>query len=156
MNLRKLILVSLFLAIGFLLHQIIPGLPFGNMKPDPFLAMMFISILLCDDYKMTLVIGLASGILTAMTTTFPGGQIPNVIDKVITSQIVFLMVRLFKNRLKDNIKMSIISIVGTFISGTVFLASAFALFGLPAPFGVLILGVVIPAAVSNTIMVSLY
>jgi hypothetical protein len=102
---------------------------------------------------MTLVIGLTSGILTAMTTTFPGGQIPNVIDKVITAQIVFIMVRLFKNRFKDNIKMIIISIVGTFISGTVFLASALVLFGLPAPFGVLMLGVVLPAAVSNTIMV---
>lgn len=153
MNLRKLILVSLFLAIGFLLHQIIPGLPLGNMKPDPFLAMMFISLLLCDDYKMTIVIGLASGILTAMTTTFPGGQIPNIIDKVVTSQIVFLMIRLFKNRLKDNVMMIVVSVIGTLISGTVFLASAFVLFGLPASFGVLMIGVVLPAVVSNTIMV---
>ena len=153
MNLRKLIIVSLFMAIGFILHQIIPGLPLGNMKPDPFLAMMFIAILLCDDYKMTVLIGLASGILTAMTTTFPGGQIPNVVDKLITSQLVFLIIRLLKNRVKDNIKMIIVSVIGTLVSGTVFLASALVLAGLPAPFGVLMIGVVLPAVVSNTILV---
>jgi hypothetical protein len=155
MNLKKIILASLLLAVGLILHYVVPGLPLGNMKPDPFLSMMFIAILLCDDYKMTLVIGLASGFLTAMTTTFPGGQIPNIVDKLMTSHIVFLMLQLAKNRIHNQLKMLTVSILGTIISGSVFLGTALILFGLPAPFMALFIGVVLPATAANTVVVLL-
>ncbi|MFL0248656.1 tryptophan transporter [Candidatus Clostridium stratigraminis] len=146
MNLRKIILSSLLLSIGLVLHQLVPPILFG-MKPDFLLSMMFIAIFLCDDYKLSLVIGLAAGILTAATTSFPAGQLPNIIDKIITSNFVFLLFRVLK--FNSQLKISIVSFVGTLISGIVFLGSAYILVGLPGPFLALILGVVIPATAFN-------
>jgi hypothetical protein len=148
MNLRKLILCSLLLAIGMVLHQLVPPFLFG-MKPDFLLSMMFIAIALSDDYKLTLLIGLAAGILTAATTTFPGGQIPNIIDKLITCNLVYFMFKALKNKFNNQIKMILISITGTLISGTVFLGSAFVIAGLPGPFLALMLAVVLPATLFN-------
>lgn len=154
MNLRKLIISSLLLAIGLVLHQIIPPILFG-MKPDFLLSMMFISIALCDDYKMTIVIGLAAGALTALTTGFPMGQIPNIIDKIITSNVVYFLFKALNNKVNHQIKMGIISVIGTFISGTVFLGSAAILFTLPGPFFVLVVGVVLPAVAFNLAAVTI-
>lgn len=150
MNTRKLTISSLLLAIGLALHYIIPGI-LGSMKPDTLLSMMFIAILICDDYKSTLAIGLAAGILTAVTTTFPGGQLPNVIDKLITAHVVFLLMKLLK-KVQPTIKMGTIAIIGTLTSGTVFLTSALLIVGLPAPFTALFLAVVLPAVVANTVL----
>jgi hypothetical protein len=148
MNLKKVILSSLLLAIGLVLHQLVPPILFG-MKPDFLLSMMFIAIALSDDYKLTLLIGLAAGVLTAATTGFPGGQIPNIIDKLITCNVVYLLFRLGKDKINHQAKMFIISLIGTVISGTVFLGSALVLVGLPGPFLALMLGVVLPATVFN-------
>lgn len=156
MNLKKIILASLLLAIGFILHYIVPALPLGNMKPDAFLGMMFIAILLCDDYKLTVLIGLTSGFLTALTTTFPGGQIPNIVDKLITAHIIYFILTLTKGKFNSQAKMVVISIVGTIISGSVFLSTALVLFGLPAPFSALFIGVVLPAVVANTVLVAVF
>lgn len=147
MNLRKIILSSLLLSIGLVLHQLVPPILFG-MKPDFLLSMMFIAIFLCEDYKLSLVIGLTAGILTAATTTFPAGQLPNIIDKIITSNLIFLLFKVLK--FNNQLKISIVSFIGTLISGTVFLGSAYILVGLPGPFLTLILGVVIPATGFNT------
>ncbi|WP_163192924.1 tryptophan transporter [Clostridium thermarum] len=150
MNTRKLTLSSILLAIGLALHYMIPG-TLGAMKPDTLLSMMFIAILICDDYKSSIAIGTASGILTALTTTFPGGQAPNVIDKIITAQLVFLLVRVIK-KFHHQIRMFVLAIIGTLISGTIFLSSALVLVGLPAGtnFIGLFLAVVLPAAAVNT------
>jgi hypothetical protein len=150
MNLRKIILSSLLLSIGLVLHQLVPPILFG-MKPDFLLSMMFIAIVLCDDYKLTLIIGLAAGILTAATTTFPGGQLPNIIDKIITSNLVFILFRVLKNKVNSQFRISLVSFIGTLVSGTVFLGTAYLLVGLPASFLALALGVVIPATIFNMI-----
>ncbi|SKA79308.1 Tryptophan transporter TrpP [Clostridium sp. USBA 49] len=154
MNLRKLTISSLLLAIGLILHQIVPPILFG-MKPDFLLSMMFIAIALCDDYKTTLVIGLAAGILTALTTGFPMGQIPNIIDKIVTSNLIYFLFKFLDKKVNHQVEMAIISIVGTLISGTVFLGSALILFGLPGPFFSLMLGVVLPATIFNLVAVSI-
>jgi hypothetical protein len=150
MNLRKTILSSLLLAIGLVLHQLVPPFLFG-MKPDFLLSMMFIAIILSDDYRLTIIIGLAAGILTAATTTFPGGQIPNIIDKFITCNLVYFMLKLLKNTINNQIKIVIISLVGTLASGGVFLGAAFILVGLPGSFLALVIAVVLPAALFNMI-----
>ncbi len=73
MNVRnntKLITINaLLLAIGVILHQITPvlGLP---MQPDFALTMLFIIIILNDNFKITMVSGTLMGIFTAMTTKF--------------------------------------------------------------------------------------
>jgi hypothetical protein len=151
MNLKKTILASLLLAIGLILHYIIPG-TLGSMKPDTFLSMMFIAILLCDNYKLTVLIGLTSGFLTALTTTFPGGQVPNIIDKLITAHAVYFILLSIKNRFSNSVKIVVLSAIGTIISGSVFLSSASVLYGLPAPFSLLFIGVVLPAVIANTIL----
>lgn len=150
MNTRKLTMSSLLLAVGLALHYMIPGI-LGSMKPDTLLSMMFIAILICDDYKSTLAIGIVAGILTAITTTFPGGQIPNIIDKFITAHVVFLLIRLLK-KVQPTVKMFIIAILGTLTSGTIFLSSALLIVGLPAPFMALFIAVVLPAIVANTVL----
>lgn len=149
MNLRKLVLSSLLLAIGLILHQIVPAI-FMGMKPDFLLSMMFIAIFLGDDYKLALIVGAAAGIFTALTTTFPGGQVANIVDKLVTCNVVFILYRLTKNKLNSQIQMAIIALLGTLVSGLVFLGTALLFFGLPSPFSVLTLTVVVPAAIINT------
>lgn len=161
MNTKKLITNALLLAIGAVLHQITPalGLP---MQPDFALAMLFIIMILNKkDYKTSLVAAVVTGVFTAMTTKFPGGQIPNIVDKLITVNIVYLLMMIINrisifNRLsearKNYIMASIISPIGTLISGVVFLLSASFIVGLPAPFMPLFIGVVIPTVVINAIV----
>ncbi|NLM04021.1 MAG: tryptophan transporter [Clostridiales bacterium] len=149
MDLRKSILTALLLAIGFILHHIVPG-TLGGMKFDLFLAFIFISILLNSDVKNVVLTALLGGILTAMTTSFPGGQIPNIIDKMVTCAAVYTMLKVM-GKYKDNqVFVGILSFIGTMISGTTFLASALALVGLPAPFMALFVSIVIPTSITNT------
>ena len=149
MDLRKSILTALLLAIGFILHHIIPG-TLGGMKFDLFLAFIFISILLNSDFKNVLLTALLGGILTAMTTSFPGGQIPNIIDKLVTCMSVYLMIKIMGKFKNNQIFIGILAFIGTMISGTTFLASALALVGLPAPFMALFVSIVIPTTITNT------
>ena len=157
MNLKKMILASLFIAIGFMFRLVTPPVLFG-MKPDFLLSMMFVTILLNDDYKMTLLVGGVVGVLTAATTTFPGGQVANIVDKLITCQVVFLAFRLLTNKVNGQLKVIIISFLGTILSGCIFLTTAGLLFGLPGgkSFTVLLMAVVIPASLANTIISTVF
>lgn len=160
-NTKKMVLNSILLAIGLILHQITPtlGLP---MQPDFALITMFIIILLNkDDYKSCLLAGIITGIFTALTTKFPGGQIPNIIDKIISANIAFLFVFLtYKLPCVKNIEFKksskIVSILllplGTFISGFVFLISAQYIVGLPAGLNILLVSIVIPSIILNLII----
>ena len=150
MNLRKMVVSSLLLSIGLILHQIMPPILFG-MKPDIMLCMMFIAIALNKDYKMTLLVGLLAGALTAATSTFPGGQVPNIIDKFITANLIYFIFKVFGNKVNQQMQMIVAAIIGTLISGTVFLGSAYFLVGLPGPFVTLMLVVVLPATVFNAV-----
>lgn len=157
---KKLVINAMLLAIGAVLHQITPalGLP---MEPDMALAMLFtVMILNKGDYKTCLISGIITGIFTAMTTKFPGGQLPNIIDKFITINLAYItMMCILKikaignlsDRKQNNILVYTILPVGTLISGTSFLLSAKLLVGLPALFTVLFTGVVLPATVINLI-----
>lgn len=153
MNLKKLVTNSLFLAIGVILHQITPPLVNG-MKPDFLLAMIFIIILLNNDYKTILITALAAGIFSAATTSFPGGQVPNIIDKFVTCNILYIVLIPMKKISNNQIKIILISSLGTILSGSVFLLSALMLVGLPAPFSILFFSIVLPATLINTVVTS--
>ena len=74
LNTKKMVMNALLLAIGAILHQITPalGLP---MQPDFALAMLFIIMIINDnDYKTSLICAIITGVFTALTTKFPGGQ----------------------------------------------------------------------------------
>lgn len=151
MNLRKMILTSLFLALGLVLHQAMPPILFG-MKPDIMICMMFIAILLNrGDYKMTLIIGIIGGLFAAMTSTFPGGQVPNMIDKMVTANCIFFLYKALDKKTSDQVQIAIAAVLGTLVSGTVFLGSAALLAGLPGPFMALMLAVVLPAVAINAL-----
>jgi hypothetical protein len=155
MNTKKMVTAALFLSVGFILHQLMPGLPLGNMKPSPNLAMMFLAILYVNDRKGTVAIGLTAGLLSAMTTVFPMGQIPSVIDKTLTAIVVFQLFHMLRNMKNGVLKLAVVSAIGTVVSGTIFLGSALMLFSLPAPFMVLFMGVVLPAVAMNVMLVVL-
>ncbi len=148
MNLRRNILTALLLAIGYILHQIVPGIA-GGMKFDLMLAVIFVSIFINHDFKNIMLTALIGGFITAMTTTFPGGQIPNLIDKMITCILVFFMIKIAGKFKENQLVIGAISFLGTLISGTVFLSSALFIVGLPAPFKGLFFGIVLPTAVTN-------
>lgn len=155
-----MIINALLLAIGAILHQITPalGLP---MQPDFALAMLFIIMIINNnDYKTSLIAAIITGVFTALTTKFPGGQLPNIIDKIITVNLMYAIL-LFLNKIleyinvnknmKENLLVIISFPLGTLISGTTFLLSAQYIVGLPAKFSILFLTSVIPALLINTI-----
>ncbi|HEY8890249.1 MAG TPA: tryptophan transporter [Clostridium sp.] len=149
MKTNKIIITSLLLAIGLILHQITPGI-FLGMKPDFLLIFMILSIILTKDFKMAITTGIVAGLLSALSTTFPGGQLPSIIDKTLTSIIVYVI---YKNLNSDSpLKLAGIYFLGTLISGGIFLGSALTLFGLPAPFLVLFVSIVLPTSVFNSFM----
>ncbi|HEY5588987.1 MAG TPA: tryptophan transporter [Candidatus Paceibacterota bacterium] len=147
MKTNKIIITSLLLAIGLILHQITPGIFFG-MKPDLLLVFMILSITLTKNFKIAIITGIVAGVLGALTTTFPGGQLPNIIDKTITSISVYI---LYKNLNSNSpLKLAGIYFLGTILSGSIFLSSALILFGLPAPFTILFVTIVLPTSVLNS------
>lgn len=152
MKIRNMILTSVLLAMGFVLHTVVPG--FFGMKFDLLLTFMFIAIALNPTFRNALLAGMLSGLLTAMTTTFPGGQLPNMIDKLITAMIVLLLVKAIGKIKLNIVYMGGIGFVGTLISGTVFLTSALLLVGLPAPMGLLVTTIVFPTAIANALVTS--
>ena len=160
LNTKKMVINALLLAIGAILHQITPalGLP---MQPDFALAMLFIIMIINNnDYKITLISAIITGIFTALTTKFPGGQLPNIIDKLVTANIMFLVITLINkmcdfikitNKLQNNILVLLTFPIGTLVSGVTFLISAQLIVGLPANFSMLFITIVIPAVLINTI-----
>ena len=162
MNTKKLVLNSVLLGIGLVLHQIEPAV-FG-VKPDMTLIMLFtIMIINKNDYKTCLICGIIAGIFDGMTTSFPGGQIPNIIDKFLTTNISFIIVMAmykapFMKKLteknQDFIVSNILMSLGTATSGFIFLTSAQILVGLPGNMNLsmLFIAVVVPAVVVNVIV----
>ena len=151
MNVKKMILNAILIAIGALLHQITPalGLP---MQPDFAIAMLFIIILINKDYKTVLISSVIMGVITALTTKFPGGQLPNIIDKLITGHIIYFIFKGMGNKIKDNIKIIVALSFGTIVSGVVFLLSASILVGLPGSFTTLVVVIVLPTVLMNIVL----
>lgn len=152
MNSRVLIILSLFVGIGAVLHTVVPAILFG-MKPDMLLSMMFLGIILFPRLKYVVLLSIVTGIISALTTLAPGGQIANLIDKPITALLFFGLYLLVKNRVKTTISAPVLTAIGTLISGTIFLLSALYIVGLmDGVFTVLFLTVVLPTAAFNTIL----
>jgi hypothetical protein len=148
---KELALTALLLAIGLVLHQITVGLLAG-MKPDFLITMLFVVLLLLRNRRLVIPAGLAAGVLAALTTSMPGGQLPNIIDKFLTAAVAMGIIRLLQERIKDHVLAVIVGFVGTIVSGTVFLGSAQLIMGLPVSFKALFIGVVLPTAAINAVL----
>lgn len=154
-NLRDFVLAGLLLAIGVVLHYITPstGTP---VKPDFLLAMLFLCLLCFEDVKVGFVAGVAAGVLSGLTTSVAGGFLPNLIDKIITTAVLIAVIYAVKRFVSMYILSIAVPIVGTILSGCVFLGAAILLGVLPSQaFGAAFVTAVLPAAVGNVILVVL-
>jgi hypothetical protein len=154
MNTKVLVFLSLLIGMGAVLHAAMPGIYLG-MKPDLLLTMMFLGIMLFPEKKYVLLVAIVGGVISAMTTTFPAGQIPNIIDKLITAFVFYGLVTSLKKYNTSIVMISAITAVGILVSGFVFLNSALLIAGLPGTFLSLFIGVVIPATVMGTIAMAI-
>ncbi|MDV2687569.1 tryptophan transporter, partial [Alkalihalophilus lindianensis] len=77
MNTKNLVILALLAGIGVVLHTVMPS--FLTIKPDMMLAMMFLGIFIIPEIKSVMLLALVTGILSGLTTGFPGGTIPNII-----------------------------------------------------------------------------
>lgn len=150
MKTKNLSIAAVLLSLGLVLHLVIPGI-FGGMKPDFLLATMFLAIALENSYKNCIVIAVVAGILTAVTTVFPAGQIPSVIDKLVSATTFYVTYYYIFRKLNLNLRMMLSIILNTVISGIVFLGSAILLtqFTVPGGMTVLLFTVVLPTAFFN-------
>lgn len=154
MNTKNLVTLSLLVGIGTVLHTVMPGIVFG-MKPDLMLIMMFLGIFLFPDLKSTVLLGSVTGVISGLTTTFPGGLIPNLIDKFFTALLMYAIFSIVQKLGKTFAFSLVLTFIGTLVSGMLFLGSAYLIIGLPGPFLALAAGVVLPATVVNTVVMAL-
>ena len=152
MKTKQLTINALLLAIGFLLHYVTPAIGLPMQIDFSLITLVLIINLNKNSFSTCLASGVATGIFSGITSKFPLGFIPNIIDKIFTTIFVYLLIKLLdKTALNSKIKAIAVNAVATLVSGVVFLASALLLVGLPAPFGVLFVTIVIPAIAVNTI-----
>ena len=157
LNIRVLVMLALLIGIGTVLHAIMPPILYG-VRPDMILAMMFIGIIMFPKVPYVFLVSILAGVMSALTTTVPGGQISNIIDKPITAFVFFGLFLLVRNKINGHIAAPILTAIGTMISGSVFLSVVlFVLASMPGGFIALFAAVVLPAALVNTIvMIVLY
>ena len=150
---KQLTTNALLLAVGFLLHYLTPAIGLPMQIDFSLITLVLIINLNRNKFGSCLAAGIATGIFSGITSKFPMGLIPNILDKIVTTIAVYFLVKLLdKTALNSKIKAIVVNAVGTLISGTVFLVSALLLVGLPSPFRVLFITIVIPAIVVNTIV----
>ena len=153
MKTKQLVTNSLLLSVGFLLHYITPTLGLPMQIDFSLITMILVINLNKNHFGTCMAAGIATGIFSGMTTKFPLGFVPNLIDKIVTTVVVYSLIRLLdKIELSSKIKSIAVNAVGTLVSGIVFLVSALLLTGLPAPFSLLFVTVVLPAIVVNTVV----
>ncbi len=152
MNTKTLVSLALLIGIGAVLHAIIPGFILG-MKPDMMLMMMFLGILLFPGVKNVLILGIVTGIISGLTSTFPGGFVPNIIDKTITSFVFFGLFMISMRFGRTLVGVVVLTALGTLVSGAIFLGSASVIVGLPGSFTTLYMAVVLPAAALNAVAI---
>ena len=152
MKTKQLTINALLLAVGFILHYVTPAIGLPMQIDISLITLILIISLNKTSFSTCIAGGVATGIFAGLTTKFPMGLIPNIIDKILTTVAVYLLLKLLdKTTLHNKIKAIVVNAVGTLLSGTVFLVSALLLVGLPVPFSVLFTTVVVPATIVNTI-----
>lgn len=151
MNTKNLVLMALLVGIGTVLYVVVPGYG-GGMKPDFMVLMMCLGIILFPTVKETFVLSITTGVISGLLSTFPGGFVPNVIDKLVTAFVFLLVVLALKSLVNNVFTGAVIVGLGTIVSGTVFLTSALLIANLPADaFGPLFVTVVLVTGGLNAI-----
>lgn len=150
MDTKRMVTNAILIAIGAILHQITPGI---DMQPDLSLAMLFIIMVYNRDYKTSLICGIAVGIFAAVTSKTPNGQLPNIIDKLITCNVMYLVLLPLRNRVSKTVQILTVLPLGTILSGSIFLSLLMILNGFPMEtFQTLFVTVVLTTAVLNIVL----
>lgn len=147
MKLKENLTTTLLLTMGLLLHYIVPPVILG-MKFDFLLIFMFISVFINPDRKNIVLTSFLAAIISAMTTTFPAGQLPNIIDKLATGLLLFILINIF-NKKFNKITVPIMAFICTFFSGFVFLLVAKYVIGAEMDIINLVKFIVTPTAIIN-------
>ena len=158
MKTKNLVLMSLLVAVGAALYLIIPAYGEG-MKPDFMLTMMFVGILLFPQTKNVFLLAVTTGVISGLFSSFPGGFIPNIIDKFVTAFVVYAIILAVKKFAGNLVTATVITGLGTILSGSVFLSVALFILGVTIPgldspmvaFTTLFTIVVLPAIAMNCI-----
>ncbi len=158
MNTKSLVLMALLVAVGAALYLIIPGYGEG-MKPDFMLTMMFIGILIFPDKKSVFLLAVTTGVISGLFSSFPGGFVPNIVDKFITAFVIYAIIITFKKLTTNIIGATFITGIGTILSGSIFLSVALFILGVTIPgfaspvvaFTTLFVAVVLPAVAMNCV-----
>ena len=155
MNLRVLIILSLLVGIGTVLHIIVP--PIFGMTPDLLLAMMFLGILLFPKLQYVVVLSGVTAFIAALTTGFPMGEIASIVEKPVAAFAFFGLFLLIRNILDIKISSLVLTAIGTIISGIVFLSVGLFVLKADVPAGFLVLlgTVVLPTTLINTIIMAI-
>lgn len=154
MKTRTLVILSLLVGIGAVLHAVAPPIIFG-MKPDMLLAMMFLGIMLFPQIKYVMLLSLVTGAISALTTSFPMGQLANMIEKPLTALVFLGLFLLVRNMVSHNILAPILTAIGTLVSGSLFVSIGLFVLGAAIPgqgFLTLFIGVVLPTVAFNTVI----
>ena len=152
MKTKDMVLSAVLLALGTMLHYIMP--PILGVTPDMLLATMFLAIFITKKFSSAVVISFAAGILAMLTTKFPGGQIPSIFDKLVSGIVIYLIYKVVFNFELNMIKSGALFLIGTLVSGVVFVSLAVLIFN-PTMSGqllTLILSVVVPTSLINTVV----
>ena len=153
MKTKQLVINSLLLSVGFLLHYITPTLGIPMQVDFSLITLILVINLNKNNLGSCIASGIATGIFSGITSKFPMGLMPNILDKIVTTVVVYFLIKLLdKTSLQSRIKTVVVYAMGTLISGITFLTSALILVGLPASFGLLFATIIIPAVVINTIV----
>ncbi|MGL5977949.1 MAG: tryptophan transporter [Erysipelotrichaceae bacterium] len=153
MHTKTMAINAILIAVGAILHYLTPT--FGlAMQPDLLLLILiWLVVLNQKNYQTSLSSALVCGLFAALSTKFPGGQLPNIIDKLVSMQLIYVCVRLTIKRRQDVlVHLRWITPLVTLFSGTIFLLFAALLVGLPAGFSPLWLSVVLPTAILNGVI----
>lgn len=149
-NTRKMVINSILLAIGVILRYFTPASI--GIQMDLSLAMLFIIIVTNDDYKTVLISGIIAGIFAALTSKTPNGQIPSIVDKIVTSHILFFILMPLRNKITEKFQIILLMFFGTILSGSIFILVLSVISGLTKTFGAMFIAVVIPTAIANSII----
>ena len=125
------------------------------MQCDFSLAILFSLLILVTkkDYKLSLAVGMCFGIASALTTKMQMVNISILVYIFFTTNLIFLFISFASNKIKDDTLLLIVSFIGTFISGSVFILSAITFGAFTIDMYIPLLAtVVVPAMIVNTIV----
>lgn len=149
LDIKDIITTGLLLGIGAILHYVVSPI-YGGIKPDFLLCLMFIAIFLTPNFSNTLLAGGGGAIIAALTTGFPGGQIPSIFDKLISAVFIFILFKFLFFKKKNVVIIGILNFLGTVVSGAIFVMSVIIITGTQLAFLTVMFFMVLPTAIFNT------